>query len=130
MIDDERTIGSLIASCAFELPESFIRFHRQYGAVEGELRIPPYWFQLWSARDLLQANRDYKVQVFLPGWFAFGSSGGGEMLAFYTREPQPWKVYVIPFLAMTEAEARAIAEEFESFVEAMITANDNFESKP
>jgi hypothetical protein len=123
MIDYEKAIGNLIAICTFELPESFLSFHRQYGAIEGELRIPPYWFHLWSAEDLLKANQDYQVQELLPGWFAFGSSGGGEMLAFDARGTHPWKVYRVPFIGMDESQALFIAEDFMAFVQSINLAN-------
>jgi hypothetical protein len=123
MIDDEKAIGNLITGCAFELPESFLSFHRQYGAIKGELRIPPYWFQLWPVSDLLQANRNYQVQEFLAGWFAFGSSGGGEMLAFDAQATQPWKVYRVPFIGMDESQALFIAEDFTAFVQAINLVN-------
>jgi hypothetical protein len=40
MIDDQEAIGDLIAECAFELPESYVNFLRQYGSIEGRTEHP------------------------------------------------------------------------------------------
>jgi hypothetical protein len=106
------------------LPEGYINLLRQHSLIgcpiEGELRIQPYWFRLWAADEVLQANLDYRVQEFMPGWFAFGSSGGGEIFAFDTRTAQPWKVYIVPCITINESEAILIAEDLEAFIKAII----------
>lgn len=118
MVDDS-AIGNLIASCASPLPESYITFLRQCGPIEAEMSIPPYWIQLWSASDVLQANLSYRVDEFMPGWFAFGSSGGGEMFAFDTRRAHPWEVFMVPFVPLSESAAMLIARDFMSFIKAI-----------
>jgi hypothetical protein len=102
------------------LPESYLNFLRQYGTLEGELSVQPCWFRVWAADDVMQANCDYQVQELLPGWFAFGSSGGGELFAFDTRTNRPWKVFMIPSIGMDETDAMVVAEDFESFVKTII----------
>jgi hypothetical protein len=59
------------------------------------------------------------VQELMPDWFAFGTSGGGEILAFDTRTAQSWKVYAVPFITTNESDALLIADDFESFVKAV-----------
>jgi hypothetical protein len=119
ILEIEDSIQKLIAECGMELPKDYLNFLRQYGTLEGELSVQPFWFRVWAADEVRQANCDYQVQGLLPGWFAFGSSGGGELFAFETRTHQPWKVFMIPFSVMDESESMIVAEDFESFVKAI-----------
>jgi hypothetical protein len=120
MASREEAIQKLIAECGSILPESYLNFLRRYGTMEGELRVRPFWFRIWPADEVMEANRDDQVQEYLPGWLAIGSSGGGEMLAFDIRSNQPLKVFMIPFIGMDESEAMVVAEDFESFADAIV----------
>jgi hypothetical protein len=81
---------------------------------EGELGLEPGWFHLWSAREVLSLNADYQVESFLPGFFALGSNGGDEMLAFNPAGA----IVTVPFIPMDAADAREIASSFTLFVRA------------
>jgi hypothetical protein len=59
-----------------------------------------------------------EVDEFLPGFFVFGGDRANELLAFDTREPKPWKIYMIPMIVMSEVDAVVIAESFESFIQS------------
>jgi hypothetical protein len=116
---DERSIGNLLANCKLDLPADYLSFLRLSNGGEGELPAEPRWFQIWPAEESLKANNDYNVQEFVPGFFGFGSGGGGELLAFDTRTAQPWKVYMIPFAPMQEEYAIEIAGSFIAFISAV-----------
>jgi hypothetical protein len=70
-------------------------------------------------RMFLRQNAGYKVSEFIPGFFGFGSNGGGELLAFDTRGSEPWPIVMIPFIPMDVNEARQIASSFDEFVFAI-----------
>lgn len=80
---------------------------------EGKLSVEPGWFQIWPAQEVLELNRVYKVDVWLPGFFGFGS--GGELLAIHSDSG---KIHMIPFI-MAQEEVRLIANRFAEFVAAM-----------
>ena len=115
----ERSIQALTSNCAYQLPEEYLEFLMYSNGGEGELAIEPGWFQVWPAEEVLHHNHDYHMTEFAPGFFAFGSNGGGEMLAFDTRQVPTWKVVMLPFIGMDESEAVVIAEDFTSFARAM-----------
>ena len=52
------------------------------GCKEGGLSVEPGWFQLWPPAEIERWNREYQVAEFAPEFLGFGSSGGGELLAF------------------------------------------------
>lgn len=116
---DEDAVAELVAAAGSELPEDYLACLRFSNGGEGELAIEPGWFQLWPAEEVIALNEDYEIEQNAPGYFGFGSSGGGELLAFDTRGGQPWKVVMIPFIPMTGGEAIVIASDFTAFIKAM-----------
>ena len=122
----ESTIQSLIEGCNFELPDEYLTFLRFSSGGEGFLCIEPWYFQLWSAEEVVSYNDGYKVEEFLPGYFAIGSSGGGEMLAIRKADGSPCPVYMVPFIPMEESDAVQIASDFEMF--AMALGRDSSET--
>jgi hypothetical protein len=103
----------LIIQQPIVLPDEYVRYWDGKGPKEGGLAVEPGWFQLWAPTEVDQLNNDYQVQEFVPGFLGFGSSGGGELLAFDSRG----RVFMIPFIPMTAAEARPVADSWAGFVE-------------
>ena len=105
-----------LAAALPELPPDYLAFLRLSNGGEGDLGTAPGWFSLWPAEEVAELNAAYEVPDFLPGFVAFGSDGGGEMLAF-GADGQTWgRVYAVPFIPMEAASATAIAPDFASFV--------------
>ena len=75
-------------------------------------------FEIYPAQAVLQINLDLEVEEFLPGFFVFGGDRANELLAFDTREPEPWKIYMVPMIAMSEEDAVVIADSFKTFIES------------
>jgi hypothetical protein len=101
------------------LPDSYLAFLGFSNGGEGPLAVAPGWFVIWSAEEVLESNQGYQVDKELPGFFGFGSNGGGELFAFDARSPQPWKIVMIPFIPLQERYAVVVAESFEQFVKAI-----------
>jgi hypothetical protein len=112
-------IQDLVSKCAIDLPEVYLEFLRFSNGGEGEFGVEPGWFQIWPAEQVIQLNEGYEVATNVPGFFAFGSNGAGEMLVFDTRSGQPWSNAMIPFIPMQSDKAKTIALDFEAFVRQM-----------
>jgi hypothetical protein len=95
------------------LPDEYLRYFAGDGPKEGGLSVDPGWFQLWSPDEVQRWNREYRVHEFAPGFLGFGSSGGGEMLAFDAGS----RVVMIPMVGMSPDEARPVANSWREFVE-------------
>ena len=115
----EADIQALIAATDFDLPKELLAFLQYSNGGEGFLCIEPWYFQLCSAGELVEYNKGYNVEEFLPGWFAIGSNGGGEMLAIRKQDGSPCPVYMVPFIPMAESDAVQIAHDFEMFAMAL-----------
>ena len=120
-------LQKLIAESKGKLPDDYIALLHHSNGGEGELGIEPGWFQIWPTEKVLEFNQSYEVDENVPGFFGFGSNGGGEMLAFDTRGNKPWKVMMLPLISMQEEEAIVIADNFKEFLQNMgrsLMAND------
>ena len=115
----EEAVQALMANCDFALPVEYLFFLRFSNGGEGFLCIEPWYFRLCPAEEVVAYNQGYHVEEFLPGWFAIGSNGGGEMLAIRKRDGSPCPVYMVPFIPMAEPDAVQIAHDFETFAMAL-----------
>ena len=97
-----------------ELPEEYKRFSAT-GPAEGELAVDPGWYQLWPLDDVAEQNKSYQIEEFAPGFLAFGSSGGGEILAFDSKH----RIFMIPAVGMSPDEARLVTESWADFERAI-----------
>jgi len=114
----EAAIAALCANCDFALPEEYKSFLRLSNGGEGFLSIEPWYFQLCSAEEVVSYNQGYHVEEYLPGFFAIGSNGAGEMLAIRKCDRPGSPVYMVPFIPMAESDALQIAFDFELFAMA------------
>jgi len=95
------------------LPQQYVSYFAGDGPKEGGLTVAPGWFQLWSPGEVEHWNREYQVAEFAPDFLGFGSSGGGELLAFDFAG----RVVMIPFISMSSEDALPIANSWSEFVE-------------
>ncbi len=94
------------------LPAEYVKYFSGDGLLEGGLMVDPGWFQLWPLGEIEDLNLNYQVQEFAPGFLGFGSSGGGELLAFDSEG----SIVMIPFIGMAPNEAITIAASWSDFV--------------
>lgn len=115
---DPNAVAALSAAAPIELPDEYLSLLRVSNGGGGPLEVEPGWFHLWSAQEVVAANREYEVQERVPGLFGFGSNGGGELLAFDARQGPPWKIVMVPFIGMDESAIMQVAEDFSEFLRA------------
>jgi len=65
----------------------------------GEGFIGDNYCRLYSIENLNPLNQAFMVKDFAPGFFIFGSTGGGEAFAFDTKS-DPFSIVKIPFIPM------------------------------
>jgi hypothetical protein len=112
-------ISQLTSAVKLELPDDYLTFLRHSNGGEGELGIDPGWFQIWAAEDVVGLNAGYEVAANVPGYLAFGSSLGGDLLAFDTRGYKPWPVVMVPCIGMEPDSVQQIADEFAKFAQSL-----------
>lgn len=98
------------------LPEAYLSFLEASNGAEGDLGIQPGWVVVWPAEEALEATIEYEMPEYLPGYFAFGGNGGGELFVFLREGHSTDRpVYMVPAIGMAATELRQIALSFEEF---------------
>ncbi|MHC4400934.1 MAG: SMI1/KNR4 family protein [Planctomycetota bacterium] len=115
----ETALWQLVADAPVPLPDSYLDQLRTSNGGEGNLAVEPGWVVFWPAEEVIVNNREYQVSEYLPGFFAFGSNGGGELLAFDCRQAPPFSVVMVPFIPMEQKEAVQVAKNFNEFRQAI-----------
>lgn len=88
---------------------------REQGYTEGELSIDPEWYVIFEPENLEQYNIEYEIAKYAPGFTAFGSSGGGELLVINDSE----EVFTLPAIGMAPQYADKIAGSIEDLKQFM-----------
>ena len=109
----EDALTALVREAPIDLPNSYIEQLRASDGGEGDICAQPGWICFWPAAAILDLNRDYGVAENLPGFFAFASDGGGEILVFDIRKGPPFPIVAVPFVVMAEEDAKRVAESFD-----------------
>ena len=114
----DEALGRLQAACPRELPASYVALLSFSNGGEGPLPVQPLWVCLDSAETVSEALVKSTHEEFFPGFFVFGSNGGGEYLALDMRKAAPFPVVSID---MTNIDLResvmTVATDFSAFVE-------------
>lgn len=98
----------------FALPEDYVEFLRRRDGGEGF--IGNAYAIFWRLDELRRMNEAYQVEEYAPGFFIFGSDGGGEAFAFDARTTAR-SISSLPFVGMEPSLARTIAPTFKGFLE-------------
>jgi hypothetical protein len=93
-------------------PREFLAaYHEARRPLSCEIDVQPWNCEFWPYGELDELNAGYKVSTYAPGYFAFASSGGGEMYAFGPSG----EIVCLAFVGMSTEEAVAIAKDWPSF---------------
>ena len=96
-----------------QLPDDYIAFLRTTNGGEGNIGSAHVRF--WGIEELLPMTEQYKIKQYMPGVLAFGTDGGGEAIAFDTRQ-RIWSVIVVEFTVLTFEDSIQIGTSFSDFV--------------
>jgi hypothetical protein len=98
------------------LPESYFAFLEASNGAEGDLGVHPGWVVVWPAEEALEATIQYQLPEYLPGYFAFGGNGGGELFVFLIEGHSVERpVYMVPAVGMAATELQQLAPSFDEF---------------
>ena len=115
----QEAIDALCRAAPIELPSEYLEQLRLSNGGEGDLAVEQGWIVFWSAEDVLENNKGYEVEQCVPGLFGLGSNGGGELVAFDTRQGQPYPIVMVPFIPMELNEAVVIAKDFPELLQSV-----------
>ncbi|TCN59976.1 hypothetical protein D0809_08605 [Flavobacterium circumlabens] len=96
----------------FILPDGFISFFKETNGAD--ISTDENYILLWALTDMMDMNKDYKVQDYAPEFFIFGSDGGNTALAI---EKITGDIYEMPFIGMSNDAAIFKNNSFKEFIE-------------
>ena len=105
---------ALRAAAPRELPESYLALLSFTDGGEGPLPVNPFNLCLDPAREVIASLTNGQSQF--DGFLVFGGNGGGEYLAFDTRQEAPWPVVTIDMVAGPTG-AEVVAADFDTFID-------------
>jgi len=98
------------------LPDDYLAFLARSDGAEGDLGIGPGWFVVWPAAEAVSLSRGYGLPEFLPGFFAFGSDGGGELFVLPLASAGGSRsVYMVPAVGMEQSALVRVTGSFTEF---------------
>jgi SMI1 / KNR4 family (SUKH-1) len=103
-----------------KLPKDYAAFLQRSNGGEGFIG-PNAYVIFWRLGELAKMNKAYQVEEYSPGFFTFGSDGGGEAYAFDART-SAMPIVSIPFVGMELSLARMMTPSFDGFLEALSQA--------
>jgi hypothetical protein len=93
-------------------PADYLEAATYYRGGAGE--VGTAYFDWWDPESVENANVDYRVKEFAPGFTVFGSDGGDTAYAF---ERTSGFIYAFPFIGMTmDGPATFLSKSFEGFL--------------
>lgn len=99
------------------LPAEYFSFLLGSNGGEGFLGISPGYAVLWGAQEVAQFSFEYEVQIYLPGYVAVGTSGGGDLFVFPLLGA-PAGIFAVPAIGMAPDVVDLVAPSFSAFVAA------------
>ncbi|KWO50052.1 SMI1/KNR4 family protein [Burkholderia territorii] len=92
------------------IPTQYIDYLTTHGIFEGFTRdgSEPGYIVLWLIDEISRNNADVGIAIFAPGYLAFATNGGGELLVFDSAEA----VFMLPMIGMASEYAVRIADSF------------------
>lgn len=110
----KQEVENFLKQIDFKLPQGFIEFFKDSNGAD--ISSDENYIVLWALTDMIQLNRDYKVDEYAPDFFIFGSNGGGTA---YAVKKSTSDIYEIPFIGMSNEEAVFRNKTFSEFIEGL-----------
>lgn len=112
-------LAELQAVAPGKLPARYLELLAFSNGGEGPLATQPYNLCLDSAMTVAESVKSANLgHSDLQGFLIFGGNGGGEYLAFDTRQDGPWPIVTIDMVAGRDS-ADVIAIDFDGFFDAI-----------
>lgn len=96
------------------IPQDYVDYIKSTGPFEclTQERAKPGYVALWDFDEIAKINAEVEIEMYAPGFIAFGGDGGGELLAF----DGTGAVFMLPMVGMEPSCAIRIAENFQELV--------------
>ncbi|MCD6067055.1 MAG: cell wall assembly protein [Bacteroidetes bacterium] len=108
-------IESFLRQVDFNLSKGFIDFFKETNGAD--ISTDDKYILLWALTDMIQLNKEYKVEEYAPEFFIFGSDGADTAFAI---EKSTGDIYEMPFIGMSKEQAVFKNKTFADFIENLV----------
>ena len=77
-----------------KLPKDYIFFLEKYSGFEGFINVE--FVKIWAAEELVETNKGYEIQTYMPNTIGIGSNGSGEIIAIEFDEAEGYGIFLTP----------------------------------
>jgi hypothetical protein len=103
-----------------QVPPDYLQAFARYQGGAGQ--VGTAYLKLWEPEEILEANLEYQIAEYAPGFTIFGSDGGDIAYAF---EHRSGFIHEFPFIGMTLDEpATFLSQSFEGFLTWLAAPGD------
>jgi hypothetical protein len=104
-----------------QAPSDYLEAFTRYRGWAGD--VGKAYLDVWNPEEIREANVNYRVEEFAPGFTIFASDGGNTAYAF---ERSSGNIYTFPFIGMTMDEpAVFLSPTFEGFLTWLMVQDNN-----
>jgi len=100
-----------------KLPDQYVRFLKTMNGGEGF--VGANYLVVFPIEKLIEYNRGYGFDKWVPDLLLFGSNGAGEGFAF-DRCHAAWPVVMVPFVPLEVQNAISVSESFNSLFDSLL----------
>ena len=117
-------LADLRSASPVPLPAAYLDLLAFSDGGEGPLPVQPLNLCLYSAKEVIEIEREGSFHEFFPGLLAIGGNGGGEAIALDIRGGEPWPVVYFDVTNIDLDESvQPLAPDFDAFLD-MIGVED------
>lgn len=113
-------IAALTYWSPIPLPATYLELLRLSDGGYATRSTYPTYLRIWPARTVVEYNRGYRIQHWVPGLIGFADDGGPCFIGFDTRFGPPYPVLSVPFAPMEFESAEPVASDFEQFLQQWV----------
>jgi len=93
------------------VPSVLVDYHLGGRPLSCEFDVQPFSCEFWPLSELVTYNAEYRVASYAPGYFGFGTNGGGEMFAI----APDGRIACLAFIGMSPLEELQVASSWSEF---------------
>ncbi len=92
--ESETTIQSIEKYFGINLPDNYAYFIQRYTAFADFVNVE--YVKLWAAEDLIELNKAYEIQKYMPNTIGIGSNGNAEIIAIDFNQTDNGQIVLTP----------------------------------
>ena len=122
--ESEAKIQSIEKYFGIKLPNDYAYFLQKYSTFEDFVNVE--YVKLWSAEELIEFNKGYEIQKYMPNTIGIGSNGNAEIIAMEFKQTDNGQIVLTP-IDLDAEYSIDIGKDFTEFLNRLDTGKGWFD---